>query len=113
MRSMRQEVCELMAVIHLIPPDLAEYRVVQMDEIELHRRFCMYTGMELSVAGRNQQSGPDFYPVFGFATAKARLAALNPVSVLLPTEQPSREESARAGDKKPGPSVDRAMSASH
>ena len=99
-----------MTEVHLITPQLANFHVARMDQVELWRRFRMYTGMELSVAGRNQQSGPDFYPVFGFATATARAAALNPAPEF-PTE--GVQESARAGSKKPGPMVARALSASH
>lgn len=80
MKSPRAQVVDLMVEIHLIPRELAEYQVVGMDEIEIARRFEMYTGMELSAAGRTQNSEPDFYPVFGFATATARSAAFNPVS---------------------------------
>jgi len=60
----------------------------------------------------NTQSGPDFYQVFGFATATARPAALNPVPEL-PIEQEDGQTSARAGSKKPGPIVARALSAGH
>jgi hypothetical protein len=108
-RNLRRAVSELMVEVHLITPELADYHVARMDQVELRDRFRMYTGMELSVVGRNQQSGSDFYPVFGFATATARTAALNPVPEL-PTEV--GQESARAGSKKPGPIVARALSAS-
>ena len=101
-----------MIAVHAISRELADYHVSQMSQAELADRFRRYTGMELSVAGRNTQSGSDFYPVFGSATATARRAALNPVPDL-PIEHESRKESARAGNKKPGPMVDRALSASH
>lgn len=112
LKNLRRTVSELMVDVHLIPRELADYHVAQMDQIELWRRFSMYTGTELSVVGRNQQSGPDFYPVFGFATATARTAALNPVPEQ-PNSHESGQESARAGSKKPGPIVARALSASH
>lgn len=111
-RNLRRAVSELMVEIHLVSPELADQYVTEMDEVELRRRFHMYTGMELSVAERNQQSGSDFYQVFGSATATARLTALNPVPGI-PTKHEDGEESARAGNKKPGPFVVRALSASH
>ena len=111
-RNLRRTVSELMVEVHLIAPELADYHVARMDQVELWKRFSMYTGMELSVAGRNKQSGSDFHPVFGFATATARPAALNPVPEQ-PIEQRDGQESARAGNKKPGPMVVRAVSASH
>lgn len=55
MNPLRVEVRELMAEIHLIPPELAEYFVQQMDDVEVERRFKMYTGMEL-----RRLSGPVF-----------------------------------------------------
>jgi hypothetical protein len=109
-RNLWRAVSELMVEVHLITPELADYHVARMDQVELRDRFRMYTGMELSAEGRNQQSGSDFYPVFGSATATARVSALNSLPEL-PTEV--RGESARAGRKKPGPIVARALSASH
>lgn len=111
-RNLRRAVSELMVEVHLITPELADYHVERMDQAELWQRFVMYTGMELSAEGRNQQSGSDFYQVFGSATATARLSTLNPVPEL-PTEQRNGQASARAGSKKPGPNVDRALSAIH
>jgi hypothetical protein len=99
-----------MVAAHGISSELADYHSSRMCQAELEDRFRRYTGAELSVAARNQQSGPDFYPVFGFATATARTAALNPVPDL-PSEV--GRESARAGSKKPGPIVARALSAGH
>jgi hypothetical protein len=112
MNHLRQEVSELMVLVHLIPRELAEEHVSRMDDVEVRDRFQRYTGMELSVARRNQQSGSDFYPVFGSATATARSATLNPVPEP-PTEQKSGNQSARAGSKKPGSMVARALSASY
>jgi hypothetical protein len=62
----------------------------------------MSAGMELSVAGRNNQSGADFYQVFGFATATARPAAFNPVPEL-PTEPKGAGIVCQSWRKKPGP----------
>ncbi|HZC23342.1 MAG TPA: hypothetical protein VE866_08385 [Candidatus Binatia bacterium] len=74
---------------------------------------CLWSwGTELSAERRNQESGSDFYPVFGSATATARLSVLNPAPEL-PTEQRNGQANARAGNKKPGPMVDRALSAIH
>jgi hypothetical protein len=112
-RNLRRTVSQLMTEIHLITPQLADYHVAGMDQVELWRRFRMYTGTELSVEGRNQHSGSDFYQVFGFATATARLSALNPVPEQSTEHEDGQEESARAGSKKPGPIVDRALSAIH
>jgi hypothetical protein len=77
-----------------------------------HQHLCDTAGMELSVMERNQQSRPDFYQVFGSTTATARPLTLNPVPEL-PIEPRNGQETARAGSKKPGPMVDRALSASH
>jgi len=71
-RNLRRAVSELMVIVHLVTPELAEQHVAEMDQIELWRRFCMYTGMELSAEWRQKQSGSDFYQVFGSATATAR-----------------------------------------
>jgi hypothetical protein len=87
-KTLRRKVSELMVRVHQIAPELADYHIVQMDEEELQQRLRRYSGMELSVVERNQQSGPDFYQVFGSATATARCTALNPVPEL-PTEQES------------------------
>ena len=114
--TLRETVRNLMAERHRISIELADYHVSQMDDAEVRRRFRMYSravsGMELSAVRRNQQSEPDFYQVFGFATATARRTALNPVPALT-IEQQNGERPARAGRKKPGPIVDRALSASH
>lgn len=53
MKSLRQSVVELMAEVHLLDLELASYFVAQMDDVEIQRRFYMYTGMELS-AGREK-----------------------------------------------------------
>lgn len=102
----------LMVRVHLISPELAAYHASQMDERELLRRLRQYAGAELSASGRNTQSAADFYQVFGFATATARLAALNPVPEL-PTERREQESSARAGGKNlvrwPGRSLPRLL----
>jgi hypothetical protein len=117
--TLRDAVSELMVRAHLIPRELADQHAAEMTEVELAWRFCWYarngfeiSEMELSVVGRTDQSGSDFYQVFGSATATARLTALNPVPEF-PTEQENGKESARAGSKKPGPMVDRAVSAIH
>jgi hypothetical protein len=112
MTSLRQRVAELMAATHCITRELATQHVAAMSAAEVKQRFRRYVGMESSVVRRNQQSESDFYQVFGFATATARRTALNPVPEL-PTEQQSGKQSAIAGSKKPGPMVDRALSASH
>jgi hypothetical protein len=100
---LRQRVCNLMVFAHKIPLDLAEHHSAAMTAIELMDRLRMYarSGVaaqmnrsretELSVAGRNTQSGPDFYQVFGSATATARRAALNPVSASSRSERRSRK----------------------
>ncbi len=85
-------IVRFMVRAHLISPELAAYHVSQMDEAELLRRFRQYAGAELSVAGRNTQSAADFYQVFGFATATARLAALNPAPGLGSDPLPELEE---------------------
>ena len=115
--TLRETVRNLMVARHRISIELADYHVSRMDDAEVRRRFRMYarnriSGMELSAVRRNQQSEPDFYQVFGFATATARRTALNPVPALI-IEQQNGENPARAGRKKPGPIVDRALSASH
>jgi hypothetical protein len=112
MVSLRQKVAELMAARHCITRELAREHVAAMTPAEVRQRFRRYVGMESSVVRRNEQSVSDFYQVFGSATATARRTALNPVPEP-PTEQRSVEQSARAGGKKPGPMVDRALSASH
>jgi hypothetical protein len=106
-----------MVRVHRISRALPIMHASKMEREDLEFRLEMYArqqsaGMELSVARCNQQSGSDFHPVFGFATATARRAALNPVPEL-PIEQRNGQESARAGNKKPGQMVDRALSASH
>lgn len=61
----------------------AQFRSVAMESADVVEMFFEILRekreTELSVVGCNQQSGSDFYQVFGFATATARLAALNPV----------------------------------
>lgn len=51
MKSLRQSVSELMVIIHLIDPELADFHVSQMDDVEVYERFQHYTGMELSAVG--------------------------------------------------------------
>jgi hypothetical protein len=112
MRQLRRQVALQMVRAHGISRALAILHVSQMDISELEWRQRKYAGMELSVVRCNQQSGPDFYQVFGFATATARRTAFNPVPEL-PIEQRNGQESARAGRKKPGQIVARALSAGH
>ena len=109
MRTIRRQISRSMVRVHRIAPELAHYHVSQMDRSELFRRLRMYAGMELSVARRKTQSGPDFYQVFGFATATARRAALNPVPEL-PTGRRNGQNPARAGRKKPGPKSETGLS---
>ena len=81
LRNLRRTISELMIDVHLIAPELAEYHVAQMDQIELWRRFSMYTGMELSVADDQTSAGQRcFYQVACVpATYTGTSAALNPV----------------------------------
>jgi len=109
MRTLCRQIARSMIRVHRISPELARYHASQMDEAELLFRFQKYAGMELSVARRKTQSGPDFYQVFGFATATARRAALNPFPEL-PTGRRNGQEPARAGRKKPGPKSETGLS---
>lgn len=111
-RSLDDRVAELMTRVHCISRELANYHVATMDLDELVRRFRQYTGMELSASGATNKSESDLYPVFGFATATARIAALNPVPEL-EIEPESSQSPARAGNRRPGPMVVRAVSANH
>lgn len=93
MKSLRETIVQLMVEIHLVSLDYALERVSEMDEIELHRRFRMYTGTEfpgtdLSASKRLSRAETDFYQVFGSATATARCAALKSAPEL-PTEPES------------------------
>jgi hypothetical protein len=105
-RELRQEVSELMALVHLIPPELAEGHVAQMDDVEVWDRFQRYTGMELSAAGpkpeRNNVSSTQF-------SRPATMTAGLPHSTLfpeLPTEQNENGHShARFGGKATGSEV--------
>ena len=73
-------VARLMVETHRIPFDLAAFHASQFDNQELLRRLRTYAGMELSVAGPNNQSGQRlFHPVLTPATTTADCAALNPV----------------------------------
>lgn len=81
-RNLRQAVAELMVDVHLIPRELADVHVAEMDDIEIAQRFRMYTGLELSASERNQKSGSDFYQVFRSATATARREAFNPAPAI-------------------------------
>jgi hypothetical protein len=112
MKALRRRVALQMVRAHQISRALAIWHAARMEREELEFRDRRYSETELSVAGRNQQSGSDFYQVFGSATATARPAVLNPVPEL-PTEQQNGQETARAGSKKPGQLVGRALSAAH
>lgn len=56
MNCLRVEVRELMVEVHRIAPEMADQYVRMMDDVEVERRFRMYTGMELSAAGPTTQS---------------------------------------------------------
>lgn len=86
MKSLRSQVVDLMTEIHLIPRELAVYHVRRMDDIEITRRFCMYTGMELSAAGANLVRATSCHPALTTRDDDGTLSALNPVPELL-TEQ--------------------------
>ena len=119
MKQLRRQVVLQMVRVHRISRALAILHVSKMETPELLQRLDRYqqfpeAGMELSVMERHQQSRPDFYQVFGSTTAPARSTALNPVPApALPIEPRNGQGTARAGNKKPGPMVDRAISASH
>lgn len=58
MRSHRAEVLELMQIVHRMPLDVAEYFVAEMDDVEIERRFQMYTGMEFQSSGGASREQP-------------------------------------------------------
>jgi hypothetical protein len=77
------EVRDLMAEVHLIPSELASYHVQEMDDEEVERRFRMYTGMELSVAGATLRAGNVFATPF---SRPATMMARRRHSTLFPGE---------------------------
>lgn len=81
MKSLRSQVVDLMVEVHLIPRELAVYHVRRMDDIEIVRRFCMYTGMELSAADPHTTRARSFHPVLISRDDDGRLTALNSGSV--------------------------------
>ena len=62
MKQTRDIVSQRMREVHLISAELATYHVAHMEEAELQRRLCMYTGMELSADATKLVRATSFYP---------------------------------------------------
>ena len=87
MKTLRQQICELMVRVHRITPELAEYHVSGMSSSDLEFRLQMYArlgftaGMELSAVGPTSRAGNAVStPVSAPRDDDGRPAALNPVS---------------------------------
>jgi hypothetical protein len=82
--ALRRVVSDSMVRIHLIPPDLAEYHVSQMDDEEVLSRFKLYAEMELSAVGPTLRGEPISTRFLASPTTTADRTALSPV----PPEHP-------------------------
>jgi len=92
MKTLRQQVSELMVRRHLIPVELAAYHVAQMPNSEVRRRFLMYVrmGTELSAEANTRERSTCIPPGFHARDDDGTLSALNRVP----------EGSATAGEEK-------------
>ena len=83
--TLRQTVTNLMVNVHEIPRELAEAHVAAMTDVELKRRFHMYSrlrvGMELSVEDSNLSAGHVYSTRF---SRPATMTASSQHSTLLP-----------------------------